>query len=135
MSGLFLLVGLMYLAVLLVARLALRSTGAAWLGVIIAFFAMYFAWGRVFLGPHLLVSLIAAFALAGSSVFILWKSGLLALGVWCVVMLLLRDTPWTFALTRWYAAPTWFSAGIITGLAIWGFKNVLGRQAAFPTEP
>jgi serine/threonine-protein kinase len=56
----------------------------------------------------------------------------IALAVWLVVVVLLRDTPWTLALTRWHAFPTWLAAASITALALWGFRNVLGRQAAWP---
>jgi len=100
------------------------------LGVV--FCALYVGWGRVFLGPYPAVLVACGLALAVTSVFVLWKSGLLALGVWLVVVLVLRDTPWTFDLTRWYAWPTWFSTVLIAGLAFWGFRNVLGRQSAFP---
>jgi hypothetical protein len=53
---------------------------------------------------------------------------------WVVVILMLRDTPWTLALTRWYAGPTWFSVAVTGALGFWGFRNVLGRQSAFPAE-
>lgn len=131
-SSLYLLVAMIYLAVLLLARLLLRSTRAAWIGLGVVFCALYVGWGRVFLGPYPAVLVACGLALAVTSVFVLWKSGLLALGVWLVVVLVLRDTPWTFDLTRWYAWPTWFSTVLIAGLAFWGFRNVLGRQSAFP---
>jgi serine/threonine-protein kinase len=134
-SSVYGLVAVIYLAVLLLARLVLRSTLAAWVGLTFVCFAMFVAWGRVFLGPYPALVLMCAIGLTAGSVFVFWRSGLLALAVWLVAIVLLRDTPWTLALTRWYAWPTWFAAALIAGLMVWGFRNVLGRQSAFPAEP
>jgi hypothetical protein len=128
------LIAVIYLAILLLARLVLRSTAAAWLGLIAVCFAMFVAWGRVFLGPSPAVVGLFAFAVTAGSVAVLWRGGLLALAVWIVAIVVLRDTPWTPALTQWYAWPTWFSATRIAGLLVWGFRNVLGRQSAFSSE-
>lgn len=133
-APIYVLFALIYLAVLLLAHLTLRGALAAWMGVLAVFFAMYFAWGRVYLGPERVVLVTTAVVLSASSVFVLWSNGLLALMAYLVVVLLVRDTPWTFALTRWYAWPTWCATVLIGGLAFWGFRNVLGRQSAFPAE-
>ena len=113
-------------------RFVLRSTSAAWVGLAVTMFALYSAWSRVFLGTSPAIFLVAATALAGSTVFVLWHNGLLALAALLVVMLMLRDTPRTSALGSWYAWPTWCSTGLIAALVLWGFRNVLGRQSAFP---
>jgi hypothetical protein len=76
-----------------------------------------------------------AVALTAGSVLVLWRGGLLALGVWLVAVVILRDTPWTLELMRWYAGPTSLSTALIAVLAFWGFRNVLGRQSAFSAEP
>ena len=93
---------------------------------------MFAAWGRVFLGPYPAVIGVFAVTAAAGSVFVLWRSGLLALAVWFVVIVLIRDTPWTPALASWCGWPEWLTAVLIAGLTLWGFKNVLGRQPAFP---
>jgi hypothetical protein len=95
---------------------------------------MYSAWSRVFIGPY--PAIIATFAagLTAGSVIVLWRSGLLALAVWLLVVTLLRDTPWTATLTGWAAWPMWFTTILLAALAFWGFRNVLGRQTAFPAE-
>jgi len=134
-SSVYAVIAVIYLAVLLLARLVLRSTLAAWLGLSLVWFAMFVAWGRVSVGPYPAVVGMWAIALTAGSVLVLWRSGLLALAVWWIVAVLLRDTPWTLALMRWYAWPTWFATTLIAALAFWGFRNVLGRQSAFPAEP
>lgn len=133
-SSIFGLVAVIYLAVLLLARLVLRSSLAAWVGLTLVCFGMYAAWARVFLGPFPAVVIMCASVLTAGSVFVFWKKGLLALAVWLVAIVLLRDTPWTLALTRWYSWPTWLAAALIAALAVWGFRNVLGRQSAFPAD-
>ena len=132
--GIHVQVAVIYLAVLVLAGLLLRSARAAWAALAVIWFALFAAWGGVFLGPHPAVVGTFALVFAATSVFILWKSGLLALAVWLVVVVVLRDTPWTVALGSWYAWPTWFGAALLAALAFWGFENVLGRQSAFPTD-
>jgi hypothetical protein len=36
--------------------------------------------------------------------------------------------------TKWFAWRQTLAVVLIMGLAVWGFRNVLGRQSAFPTE-
>jgi len=120
------------LAVLLLARLVLRSTLGAWIGLAALFLTMYLAWGRVFFGSYPAVVVPFALALAAASVLVFRAGGILAFAVFSVVLMVLRDTPWMFALTSWYARPAWFAAALIAGLAFWGFRNVLGRQSVFP---
>jgi hypothetical protein len=133
-AAVYVLVAVIYMAVLLLARLVFRSDVAAWLGLAAVFFAGFLGWARVFLGPYPAMAAISALALTAGSVVVFWRNGLLALGVWWIVCVLIRDAPWTFALTRWYSWPTWIAAGLIVGLAFWGFRNVLGRQSAFPSD-
>jgi serine/threonine-protein kinase len=123
---------MIYIAVLLVSRFVLRKEAAAWMALLLVFFLMYAGWFRVFFGGTLAMTIAGALSLAGVSVFVFWKGGLLALAVWLVVVMVLRDTPWTSSLNQWYAAPTWIATVLIAGLAWWGFRNVLGRQSPFP---
>jgi hypothetical protein len=132
--SIYLFVALLYLAVLLLARLVLRSTVAAWIGLAAVFLVMYAAWSRVVIGPSPAVIAIFGAGLTAGSVIVLWRGGLLALAVWLFVVTLLRDTPWTFTLTGWAAWPMWFATILLAALAFWGFRNVLGRQSAFPAE-
>lgn len=130
-TGIHVQFAVVYLAVLVLAGLILGNARAAWIALVVVLFAFFTAWGRVFLGPHPAVVLTFALVLAGTSTFVLWRMGLLALATWLVVLVVLRDTPWTLALTQWYSWPTWFATALIAALTFWGFRNVLGRQSAF----
>jgi hypothetical protein len=130
--GIHVQLAVVYLAVLVLAGLMLRNAKAAWIALLVVPFALYTAWGSVFLGPHPAVVLTFALILAATSAFVLWRTGLLALATCLVVIVVFRDTPWTLALTQWYAWPTWFTTALIAALTFWGLKNVLGRQSAFP---
>jgi len=39
--------------------------------------------------------------------------------------------PLTLDVSRWYAWRSWFVVTLVIGLAVWGFRNVLGKQSAF----
>ena len=127
-------VALVYIGVMLAARFLFRSTPAAWTGLTAMCLVMFAAWCRVFLGPYPALVALASVVLTATSVLVLWRGGLLALGVWAFAQVVLRDTPWTPALTQWYAWPAWLSAALMAGLLVWGFRNVLGRQSAFAAE-
>jgi hypothetical protein len=45
-----------------------------------------------------------------------------------------RITPWTFDLTKWFAWRQGLTIVFLMGLALWGFRNVLGKQSAFPAS-
>jgi hypothetical protein len=40
--------------------------------------------------------------------------------------------PWTLDPSRWYFWQGMFALAMVAALAFWGFKNVLGKQPAFP---
>jgi hypothetical protein len=122
------------IGVMLAARFVFRSTPGAWLGLTAISLVMFAGWGRVFLGPYPILVAMASVALTAGSVLVLWRGGLLGLAVWLAAVVLLRDTPWTLALTSWHAWPTWLSTTLLAALAFWGFSNVLGRQSAFPAD-
>jgi len=128
------LVAFIDVGVMLAARFVLRSTPGAWLGLTAMNLVMFAGWGRVFLGPFPILVGMASVALTAGAVLVLWRGGLLGLAVWLAATVLLRDTPWTSELTRWHAGPTWLAGALLAGLALWGFKNVLGRQSAFSAE-
>ena len=35
-------------------------------------------------------------------------------------------------MSRWYASRQWVVLVFVVALALWGFRNVLGKQSAFP---
>jgi hypothetical protein len=41
-------------------------------------------------------------------------------------------TPWTLDGAKWFAWRPGLTVLIVMALAVWGFRNVLGRQSAFP---
>jgi ABC-type nickel/cobalt efflux system permease component RcnA len=76
---------------------------------------------------------LAQAALIGvACVVFLRRFGLLALAMGLGVNYVVRSTPWTFDLAKWFAWRPILSVILIMGLAFWGFRNVLGRQSAFP---
>jgi hypothetical protein len=66
------------------------------------------------------------------SVWFVRRFGLLAIAAGLAVNIVVRYTPWTFDLTKWFVWRPMMTAALILGLALWGFRNVLGRQSALP---
>jgi hypothetical protein len=60
------------------------------------------------------------------------RYGLLAFAVTITAWRAVGITPWTFDLTKWIAARQGLTIVFLMGLALWGFKNVLGKQSALP---
>jgi hypothetical protein len=58
--------------------------------------------------------------------------GLLATLVLLIVWRVLSAAPLTLDVGRWYVRRSWFVVALVVGLALWGFRNVLGKQSAFP---
>ena len=58
--------------------------------------------------------------------------GLLAALVQLWVWRFLLAAPLTLDAGRWYAWRSWFVVALVVVLAIWGFRNVLGKQSALP---
>lgn len=125
---------LFYLVILLIARLIVRNDRAAWAVMFVTCVGISF-WILVFTQPWLSVvpieTLVGAVIVAAAVVGVLNKHGLLACVVMATVGVAINDTPLTADMTRWYAWRTSLLAAIIVGLAVWGFRNVLGRQTAF----
>jgi len=114
-------------AFMVILRLVLRTERAAFLGtaVVVAISSMS--------GVRPLALDLAQAALIGiACVAFLRRFGLFALAVGLGVNYVVRATPWTFDLAKWFAWRPMLSVVLIMGLALWGFRNVLGRQSAFP---
>jgi serine/threonine-protein kinase len=123
------------LALLLVARFLVRHDGVAWMVMSVPVF--------VVIEDNLVASRMASAANPGllltvgalmTVVFVtvLRRGGLLALSVASFIWGGLFASLFTFDVSRWYAWRGWISAVLIAGLAVWGFRNVLGRQSALP---
>jgi hypothetical protein len=125
----------LWMTVLLVARLIARRADAARVifAVLMVGFNYLFRHSArpAAISPLVLLGAAAVFCLL--MVWLLWKHGALALAVAYLVSSLTEQGPWTLDLSRWYAWRQWFVVAIIAALAVLGFRNVLGRQSAFPT--
>jgi len=123
------------LTVLLVVRLIVRRAAVAW--VVLAVLMVGFGYVGLQFNRPATISPILWLAVAAVwwllLVWLLWKHGALALAVAFVVFSLVELTPWTLDMSRWYAWRGGLTLAIIAALAFWGFRNVLGRQSAFPT--
>ena len=124
-----------FLGLLFVVRLIVRRTDVAWV-----VYAVLFA-GWAYLGlrgsrpatmnPLLLLGLAALFSFL--MVWLLWKHGALAFATGWLMVFLTANSPWTLDMSRWYAWRQWVAVAIIAAVAFWGFRNVLGKQSAFPS--
>ena len=114
-------------ALMVILRLMLRKERAAFVAtaVVVAISSAS--------GVRPLTLDLAQAALIGvACVVFLRRFGLLALAMGLGVNYVVRSTPWTFDLAKWFAWRPILSVILIMGLAFWGFRNVLGRQSAFP---
>ena len=82
-------------------------------------------------GPLALQVVQATFIGIGS-VWLVRRFGLLALAAGLAVNIVVRFTPWTLDVTKWFAWRPIMTTVIVLVIALWGFRNVLGRQPAFP---
>ena len=121
--------------VLLIARLVLKQAWAAWAVTIGMFLGVSF-WSVLMVEPWVAVApfgvLMAAAVITLAAVIMLARFGLLACAVFMLVNTAFLNTPITYDVTRWYAARTLLPVGLAVALALWGFRNVLGRQTAMP---
>ena len=114
-------------AVMVIVRFALRAERAVF--AVTALAAVVFSTSGV---RPLALDLAQAAIVGTSAILFLRRFGLLALVAGVAVNYLVRLSPWTFDLTKWFAWRPMLSVILIMGLALWGFRNVLGHQAAFP---
>jgi serine/threonine-protein kinase len=127
---------LFVLTVLLIARLVVRRAGAAWVitaAVMVSFnYLALLALRPATISPLLLLAVATVFSLLW--VWVFWKHGALAFAVAFVTQGLVPNALWTLDLSRWYAWRQWVVVAAIVALMVWGFRNVLGKQSAFPGE-
>jgi hypothetical protein len=114
-------------ALMVVLRLMLRREWAAFVATAVVV-AISSASGV----RPLTLDLVQAALIGIGCVVFLRRFGLLALAVGLSVNYVVRSTPWTLDLAKWFAWRPILSVILIIGLAVWGFRNVLGRQSAFP---
>jgi serine/threonine-protein kinase len=124
-----------WLGLLLVLRLVLRRGGLTWTAVVLLAWVFLYFGSRSYQPTEIHVAV--QFALAGAFAvllnWVLWKHGALALATTFFVSGLLALAPWTLDLSRWYAWRQFFVLALVAAIAVWGFRNVLGKQSAFPT--
>jgi serine/threonine-protein kinase len=121
------LYALAVVAIMVIVRVALRAEQAVFAATALAV-ALFSASGV----RPLAFDLVSAAIIGVGSVWFLRRFGLLALAAGITVSYLLRSAPWTFDLAKWFAWRPMLSVILIGGLALWGFRNVLGRQSVFP---
>jgi hypothetical protein len=130
--GASLLWPLLYLTVLLVARIVTRRAWAAWVlfAVVMAgmMFGFYRQWAPGVIGSAVLLAEVAVCSVLFT--WLLWRHGALGL---TVAFFMSSGACWTLDMSRWYAWQGPIAGAIIMALAVWGFWNVLGRQSAFPS--
>ena len=123
------------LVVLLIARLVLKRGWAAWTVTMAVLFGVAF-WAVLLVEPWVAVApfgaVVAVAVYTITAALMLARHGLLACAVFMLINSAFLNTPVTYDLTRWYAARTLLPVGLAIGLAVWGFKNVLGRQTVLP---
>lgn len=123
------------LVVLLIARLVLKRGWAAWAVTMGIFLGVSF-WSVLLVEPWVVAApfgvLVAAVVITITAAIMLARHGLLACAVFMLVNTAFLNAPVTYDVTRWYAARTLLSVGLAIGLAVWGFRNVLGQQTALP---
>jgi hypothetical protein len=128
-------VTLVVVGILLVVRLLARRTDVTVMIVV----ALFVGWNYMMLlgsrpasiSAWLLLVPVVLYSLL--VVWVFWRHGALAFFASWFVQGLAANAPWTLDMSRWYAWRQWCVVAIIAALAVWGFRNVLGRQSAFPT--
>jgi hypothetical protein len=102
----------------------------AWLAAVIVTIPISF--GLSLRLPPSAVGIVEAAVLGLVLVAVLYRFGLLALTIANGVGWVLFGAPLTLDASRWYFWQGAFVVVLVLGLAIWGFKNVLGKQTLLP---
>ena len=126
---------LMSIAVPLVLRLALRRVYLAWTAWFLVGFGLH-TWELLYSQPWTSAApagpLILAAIASATVVAVTAKGGVLAGAAFYTAWIALETTPLTYDPASWYRWRTGVVVVLIAALAVWGFRNVLGRQSAFP---
>jgi hypothetical protein len=115
-------------AFMVASRFVLRRDQA----VIVATAAVATLAGIMGVRPFAL-DLLQAVIIGVIAVWFIRRFGLLAFAVALGVNWASRATPWTIDPSAWFAWRAGLSVAVVLGVAVWGFRNVLGRQSPFPT--
>lgn len=120
------------MAVLLGSRLVTRRDGPAWtMTAAISFVVAFNRLAGLASGDWFVHAMVAALVAAVFLVALL-RGGVLTFAVAILVWNNVADLAPTLDVSRWYAWRGFFAAVVLVTLAVWGFRNVLGRQRAFP---
>lgn len=127
---------LLWVTVLLVARLATRRAGAAWAILVCLMIAFGYlalqATRPTTMSPLVVLGTAAAFWVLIA--WLLWRHGALAMTVAFAIEFITDPGVWTLDITRWYAWRGAVVLALVAALAIWAFRNALGKQSAFPAS-
>jgi len=121
--------GLVGVGVLVVGRLLFRRDWAAWLALVTLSMTLYLSTSAG-LPPAAAVVEAALCGLAVAAM--LYRFGLLALVISLSVSFALGNAPLTLDPSRWYFWQGAFVVALVLGLALWGFRNVLGKKTLLP---
>jgi hypothetical protein len=114
-------------------RLVVRRDSIAWVVVALLYVGLLYGSYR---SARPSAGAIVPLVFSALYVFIwLWlmrKQGVLGVATGMTVAGLLGRCPLTLDMSRWYAWRQWETAAVVVALALWGFRNVLGKQSAFP---
>ena len=121
--------GLVGVGALVVGRLLFRRDWAAWL-LLLTLNIMAYLPPLSRLPPA--VAMVEAALLGLVTIAMLYRFGLLAQVIGISVSSALNNAPLTLDTSRWYVWQGAFVVALVLGLAIWGFKNVLGKQTLLP---
>ncbi|MEI6670029.1 MAG: serine/threonine-protein kinase [Acidobacteriota bacterium] len=115
------------MAVVLVVRLVLRSDRAA---LVAAYLVSVLS--SVSDSQNVGLALAAAVPAGAIVVVLLRRFGIVAVCVMVVTYDVLAQAPLTLDPNQWFAWRSLAAFAMLSALAVWGFRNVLGRQSAFP---
>jgi type IV secretory pathway VirB3-like protein len=121
--------GLVGVGALVVGRLLFRRDWAAWLAIVILSIPLYLTHVG---GLTPAVAMVEAALLGLVTAAMLYRFGLLAQVIGFSVFFALTNAPLTLDPSRWYFWQGAFVVALVLGLAVWGFKNVLGKQTLLP---
>jgi serine/threonine-protein kinase len=82
-------------------------------------------------GENLAIEIPFAVLIATIFVFVVLRFGLLAVAVAGLVGTVLRLSPITLDLSRWYAARSLFALAVVVAIALYGFRIALGKRPIF----